>query len=417
VDSDILSSHMERLGWKAAERPEGADVVVVNTCSFIAPAVEEAVETTLEFSDICRESGALLVVAGCLVERYGKEVLSSLLPEVDLFITPGEYHRIGSLLGSGEDGGGRRTERRVSSTLERGYVYIKVAEGCNRRCRYCTLPDIKGPLVSRKVEDIVEEASYFVRRGAGELVLVAQDTPSYGMDLYGRPSLPLLLEELAELEGDYALRVLYLHPRGVDGELLRVMEHARILPYFDLPFQHVDDRVLRLMGRNGGYRREAELIEGIREAFPDASLRATFMVGYPGEDEKAFRLLLRFVEEFRFDWLGLFRYSQEEGTPAYRLGRGAAGGTAAARIRRLEETQDRIMREKASAMVGRTVTAMVEGSSEEAPGYWEARSWREAPEVDGVIFLPARGLPPSGRWLKVEITASEGIDLVGRIKE
>ncbi len=415
VDSDLLESSLRRAGWKRLEGPADADVILVNTCSFIVPAVEESVEAVLELSD-ARKGGALLAVCGCLVSRYGKKTLAGLLPEVDLFVSPAEYPRLPSLLrqksGSREILPAGAVERTCSSTLHLGYVYLKVSEGCHRRCTYCAIPRIRGPLVSRPLEDIVKEAAFFLRRGAREMVLVGQDTTSYGRDLEGRGCLPLLLRELCGLGGDYRLRVMYMHPEGVDEELLEAMRHPRVYPYFDLPFQHVDPAVLRAMGRKGDLSSCRGLVESIRSVFPEAALRATFMVGFPGEDAASFRTLLGFVEEARFDWLGLFGYSQEEGTPAYPLGKGADGKVKRDRLRRLSLLQEEIMREKARLMVGRVLRVLVEGKSGEAPGYWEARSYREAPEVDGVVFIPDHEALGPGRWCEVRVTAAEDIDLI-----
>lgn len=396
------------------EQPVDADLIVVNTCSFIVPAVRESIETVLELADL-REEGRRLVVAGCMVARYGRKTLRSLLPEVDIFLHPDDYGRLTAILGEGTGKGIREkpTRRRdFSSTLSRGFVYLKVSEGCNRRCTFCTIPRLRGRMRSLPWPEIVSEARYFLRRGARELVLVAQDLTAYGKDLYGRPSLPLLLEKLSGLEGDYRLRLLYLHPDGVTRGLLEAMDHPRVYPYFDLPFQHVDPDILRSMGRRGGYLEFGRLVERIRSRFPDAALRATFMVGFPGEDRRRFLSLFRFVKETRFDWLGLFLYSQEEGTRAYALGKGCAAGVAEGRLRLLAELQDEIMHQKALSMVGRELRVLVEGPSEEAPGYLEARSYREAPEVDGVIFLRRAEWVRPASWCRVRVESAEGMDLI-----
>ncbi len=415
VDSDYISGLLQRVGWKFQEDPRRADLVIVNTCSFIVPAVEESVETVLELAEARRE-GSRLVVAGCLVARYGEKTLSGLLPEVDIFVTPAQYPELPSILEGGGERGRRGLQepvpRAYSSTLCRGYVYVKVSEGCHRRCAYCAIPDIRGPLVSRPTEEIVREVSFFLRRGAREIVLVGQDTTSYGKDWGGRSRLPSLLEEITALEGDFRVRVMYMHPEGVDEWLLEAMDRPKVYPYFDLPFQHVDPAVLRAMHRRGDYASYRRIVETIRRSFPQAALRATFMVGFPGEDAASFRLLCRFVEESRFDWLGLFGYSQEEGTPAFPLGGGSSRRVKQERLRRLSLLQEEIMREKARQTVGMDLWVLVEGESEEAPGHWEARSYREAPEVDGVVFIPHGDDLKAGEWCEVRVTAAEGIDVV-----
>jgi ribosomal protein S12 methylthiotransferase len=420
VDSDLMSSLLERWGWQRADKAEQATLLIVNTCSFITAAVEEAIESILEICDLREEGRRKVVVAGCLVARYGASTLASLLPEVDLFLDFGDYDRLGRLADSLT--GGRSAEdkpdlyRRMSSTLRQGYVFIKISEGCRRKCSYCTIPSIRGPLRSRAWEDVQEEADWFLKRSAKELVLVAQDTTSYGLDIYGKPSLPFLINRIAELDGDFKIRVMYLHPDGVDAELLECMHHPKVCPYMDLPLQHVDPDVLAAMGRGGGADVFMALIDRIRSEFEEVALRSTFMVGFPGEDQESFNRLYNFVSEARFDWLGLFRYSQEEGTPAFSFDAGVPASLAAKRLQALSELQEEIMRERASEQVGKSFRVLVEGESPEAPGYWEARSWREAPQVDGVVFIVDDVRLQPGIWCEVEISGTEGIDLIGSIK-
>jgi ribosomal protein S12 methylthiotransferase len=420
VDSDCLVSSLARTGWRNVERPEDAAVLIVNTCSFIVPAVEESLEAVLELSDLRSGGARRVVVTGCLVSRYGAESLIPLLPEVDLFVDLSEYPLFASLMEDLVAGNvsesGKALNRHHASTLTRGYVYIKICEGCMRGCAYCTIPSIRGPLVSRTREDIRDEAQLFVARGAHELVLVAQDTTSYGLDLYAKPSLPMLINNLSDIDGDWRMRVMYMHPEGVDRALIRAMRDTRTCAYLDLPFQHADQGVLQGMGRRGGPASHRDLLELVREGLEDAALRATLMVGFPGEDDKAFATLYDFVADSRFDWLGLFSYSHEEGTPAFSLGKGVPAMVARARLEEIAALQEEIMLEKALGMVGRKVRVLVEGESEEAPGFWEARSWREAPEIDGVIFIPHDEGMKAGDFREASITANEGIDLVGVIE-
>jgi ribosomal protein S12 methylthiotransferase len=420
IDSDVLSSSLMRAGWQMANRPTDAELLIVNTCSFIVPAVEEAIGAILELSSLKESGERKLAVVGCMVARYGPATLSSLLPEVDVFVGQSDYPRFVTLINSAfshdqaEFGG--HMGRQFSSTMGKGYVYVKICEGCSRKCSFCTIPAIRGPLRSRRWEEIREEAGLFIKLGAREIVLVAQDTTSYGSDIYGAPSLGGLIERLLELEGDFRLRIMYMHPQGMDAELLRTMRDSRVCSYFDIPLQHVDRCLLKAMGREGGYGEYRRLIEMIRDAFGDVALRSTFMVGFPGEDGASFRELRKFIEQTRFDWLGLFRYSQEEGTPAYTMKPGVPAEVSKRRLQFLAELQEEIMLEKAQNLIGRRFQVLAEGKSLEAPGYWEARSWREAPEVDGTIFLPDEpGLTP-GNFYDVVITGVEGIDLVGALK-
>lgn len=420
VDTDLLQTVLLDIGWTAARRPEDADLLVVNTCSFIVPAVEETVEAILEMVDVKSGSGAELVVTGCLVNRYGEHSLQGLLPEVDLFLPIGEDGKLVDWIGrryGWSEAGAAPGSMRFSSTLDRGYVYIKISEGCARNCAFCTLPYIRGPLFSRPREEITEEARLFLDMGAKELILVAQDATSYGLDRYGRPSLPDLVGGLAGLEGDFMLRVMYLHPAGVDAGLIEAMTSPKVCSYFDLPLQHVDAGLLKAMGRGGGEGEFRKLLGEIRERMGKASLRSTFIIGFPGEDRAAFDGLRRFLMEMRFDWLGLFGYSHEEGTPAFSLDKAEIPRQVIEeRMGELRELQEEIMREKALDMIGRKFRVLVEGESDEAPGYWEARSWMQAPEIDGVIFLEADEGLEGGSLRDVVITDCEGIDLIGRLE-
>lgn len=420
VDCDILASSLMRAGWRMCDCPEDAGTIVVNTCSFLVSAVEESIETILELGAPASKDDRSLVVAGCLVSRYGKQALSTLLPEVDLFVDFSDYPHLGELMdGVRESPAGCSADnlaREIASTLSRGYVYLKISEGCDRRCSFCSIPSIRGPMRSRTWGEIKAEADYFLERGAHELILIAQDTTSYGLDIYGKPSLHMLVEKLCDENGDWMLRIMYMHPDGVDADILKAMSHPKVNHYFDLPFQHIDEGILRAMGRKGNVDSHRRLVASIRENIDDAALRATFIVGFPGEDRAAFDSLKDFTAEMRFDWLGLFSYSQEEQTPAYMLGKGVGAEAAKRRVQEISELQEEIMRGKARQMVGRRLRVLVEGRSLEAPDYWEARSWREAPEIDGVIFVAdSMGIDP-GTVHEVSIVAAEGIDLIGHLQ-
>jgi len=416
VDSDSLTSNLINSGWLKAKDPREADLILVNTCSFIRSAVEEAVESILEAVDLKDGGKRMLVVAGCLVSRYGKAELEKLLPEVDLFVDFPDYPHLAELLTGGERGIEGETTRHFSSTLGKGYVYIKLAEGCGRACSFCTIPKIRGPLRSRTWQDIQDEARYFISRGAKELVLIAQDTTSYGIDLYGKPSLPLLLDRLCQIDGDFRLRLMYLHPEGIDYPILHSMADSKVYLYLDIPFQHIDSGVLKRMGRRGDGESYRLLLEQIRSKLGEVHLRATFMTGFPGEDDAAFAKLEEFVAGESFDWLGLFRYSQEEGTRALSLPGKVETARAEERLLRLAGLQEEIMRDRARDFIGRRFQVLVEGRSLEAPGYWEARSGREAPEVDGVIFVRDHQALRPGAFYETIITASEGVDLIGSIE-
>lgn len=421
VDSDHIAQALMESGWRRLQRPEGAEVIIVNTCAFIAPAVEESLDAIFELSEYC-EKGSRLVVCGCLVSRYGSGTLLPLLPEVSRFVDLSEYHLFPEILEGKEvkpqaSGTHLAEVRRFSSTLDRGFVYLKIAEGCRGGCSYCTIPRIRGPLRSRPIEEVLEEASQFIERGARELVLVAQDSTAYGMDIYGKRSLPRLIDALSDLDGDFMVRVMYLHPEGVDGELISSMKSSKVYPYFDLPFQHVDYEVLEGMRRRAGDKELRGLIETIRENFPWACLRGTCMVGFPGEEPRHFQRLLDFVQDTRFDHLAVFTFYPEEGTRAASLPSSLEPETATERKRLLEEVQEVISREKAMEMLGRRVRVLVEGICDDEPRYLQARSYREAPEVDGLILIPRMGKIPLCDWQWVKVVDMEGLDLIAEPEE
>ncbi len=419
VDSDLLLSDLKRRGFSLARAPQEADAVLVNTCSFIRAATEESIEAVLDLA-ASRRPGAALYVLGCMYQRYGDE-LKGLIPEADGWLAPADYGRLAHLLEAGEGPAeappaAAPGRREVFSGAERGWAYLKIAEGCGRGCTYCTIPRIKGPLRSRPPREVVEEAVDALEAGARELVLVSQDTASYGKDLGRDGALAALLEELAGLEGDFRVRLMYMQPDGVDGDLMRALGHDRICSYLDLPLQHVDGEVLRGMGRRGGETEYRRLLADLRERVPGIALRSSFITGFPGEGRAAYRRLRDFCEEARFDWLAVFAYSPEEGTRAARMPGRCAGRTARARAEELRGLQEEIMRANAESRVGQAERVLVEGPSEVAPGYLEARSAREAPEVDGLIFVPEGQTEEVPGFALVDLVEAEGIDLIGHVR-
>ncbi len=412
-DSDLLLSRLSEAGYVQA--PEDcAEVIIVNTCAFIEPARRESVDEILRLAER-KEVGTcrLLVVVGCLAERY-LDTLPSLLPEVDAFLPLQATEELIGLLGQESvTGGDRRELRRSCATACTGMAYLKISEGCDRACTFCAIPGIRGPLVSRPLADILEEADWLKGLGARELVLVAQDTTSYGVDLYGKPRLPELLRDLCEPSGDYRVRLLYLQPEGIDDALLAAMESPRVCRYLDIPFQHAAREVLQRMGRPGSAATFGKMLDHVRGALPGVALRTTLLLGFPGEGRKQFAEALNFVKEQRFDWLGVFGYSREEATRAWELGCGPAPKTVQARSARIMEIQTEIMLDHAEEQVGRVIRVLVERASDSLPGYMEGRAERHAPDVDGIVYVGGELEP--GRFYDVEITGTEGIDEVGRI--
>jgi ribosomal protein S12 methylthiotransferase len=419
VDSEVMLGSLVLEGYAVAERIEDADVAVVNTCAFIESAREESIEAILEVSDL-RDSGALraLVVTGCLPQRYSRE-LARELPEVDAFIGTGEFPKIARVLDDALAGRSRgvyvdagRTHLYDESEPRlligpRHSAYVKIAEGCDRVCAFCAIPGIRGRHQSRAPESLLAEAEQLAREGVREINLVSQDTLSWGKDLPGRPRLASLLRELDRVEGLDWIRLLYLYPTALTDELLDVLANGRrLLPYIDVPLQHASDRLLRAMRRGVTAERQRQLVERIRKRVPDATLRTTFIVGFPGETAQDFAQLCDFVREARFDRAGVFRYSDEEGTAAHGYSEKVPRRVARERHRRLVELQQGIMQEKLEAQVGDIADVLIDRS---ATGISIGRLASQAPEIDGVVHL--REAAPVGELVRARITAVRHSDL------
>lgn len=424
VDSEIILGHLERAGYSPVAHPEEAEVIVVNTCSFIREAKEESIETILSLAT-WKVDGACraLVVAGCLPQRYGEELLE-LLPEVDLFLGTGEVPLFAEHLKAFEADRLRACHRDGRSYLPHAkdprlratslpMAYVKIAEGCSNGCSYCVVPSIRGPLRSRTVESVCAEVRALAREGVKEIILVAQDTTAFGLDRSSRSELPELLLALDDVEGLEWIRVMYAHPGRVTHRLVEIMaEMKKLCPYLDLPIQHVSPEVLRRMNRGPGPRGIRERIRWLREAIPGIHLRTTFIVGFPGETEGDFQELLGFVRETRFEWMGAFPYSKEEGTAADALGRGPGKRAVERRLHELMSLQRGITEELMGKWVGRSVPVLVEkgtdGRGKEALG----RAPFQAPEIDGVVRIRGEGMR-TGSLQAVRITEVDGYDLIG----
>ncbi len=420
VDSELMLGMLAAAGFPAAERAEEADCLIVNTCAFIDRAREESVHTVLELAGLkgrgrCRS----LIVTGCLTQRYGAEVLRE-IPEVDGILGTSDLGRIVDLV---RQAAGRQdwatgappgylydadTPRLLSARLP--YAYVKIAEGCDMACTFCAIPQFRGRHRSRPLPDIVREVEGLARRGIQEAILVSQDTLAYGRDLPGNGDIADLLLALSDTRMPW-IRPLYLHPAHVTDRLIARWARARVVPYLDLPVQHGDDAVLRAMRRAVTARRMTEIVRAFREAIPGLTVRTTVLVGFPGETEAAFENLLRFVDEVRFDRLGVFTYSPEEGTPAPSLPDPVPPEVAAERAAAVQELQDAIAWERAGGLAGSVQEVLVDGPSADPAFDWEARTAGQAPEIDGVVYLRGRFEP--GRFARVRIVEVEGYELVG----
>lgn len=409
-------------GFVLTEDPSAAEVIVVNTCAFIEDAKKEAIETVLEMSQQKKRGRCrLLVVAGCLPQRYSEEI-AELFPEVDLFVGAGEFHRVAELV-KGLDGGQRvqvgrpsyiydHEAPRVAATPPH-MAYIKIAEGCFHPCSFCIIPRIRGKFRSRTPDSIVEEAREMLSRGVRELNIIAQDTTAYGRDIGA--DLAELLGRLCSLQGRKWIRMLYAYPHDFPLAVIEAMKmHGEICRYLDIPIQHISDRVLAAMRRKGEGAEIRRLIGLMRKELPGVALRTSLIAGFPGETDDDFSALLDFVRESEFEHLGVFVYSPEEGTPAARLRGRIRAEVAEERRQRIMELQRAISQRKNQALVGRRLTALVEGPSQETEHLIQARHEGQAPDIDGVIYIN-EGLAPAGEFATVEITEAHEYDLVGKI--
>lgn len=415
VDSENLAGALSAAGFKVFfDRVRNdCDVVIVNTCGFIGDAKEESVNTILQQVGVKQRGRKkrLLVAVGCLVERYKAE-LQKELPDVDAWFGVHEWKEIAEFV-SGQANTRDYTDR-IQST-PRHYAYLKISEGCNRSCSYCAIPLIRGRHISRPMEDILEEAKSLVQSGVKELLVIAQDTTFYGLDLYGERRLAQLLERLATESGAEWIRLHYTYPASFPIEVLDVMaKHDNICKYLDIPLQHINSRLLASMQRNIDREATLRLLDTIRQRMPDITLRTTLIVGYPGETEEMFQELKQFVADARFDRLGAFTYSQEEGTPAQKLGDPLSDEEKQRRLAEIMDLQDTISYEKNQTLVGKTAKVLVDRREGE---YYIGRTQADSPEVDDevIIAVGKKKTPPIGEFCMVRITQAFEHDVMAEL--
>jgi ribosomal protein S12 methylthiotransferase len=422
VDSERIISVMERSGFEHVQDPAYASTIIINTCAFVQQAVEESIDVILDYA---QHDQALIVVAGCLPLRYKKELEES-LREVALFVEPDHIYDLPKLLHKSRQDyfldekvqsvRSNNLPQAGSRTLTTpGYAYLKIAEGCRRKCSYCTIPSIRGPLRSTDLKELVQEAKNLASMSVRELVLVAQDLTAYGFENGDKDGLPKLLKCIRMVDGIEWIRLMYLHPEGLPEDLAEIInESDNILPYLDIPFQHVADTVLKAMRRpsRGDYIRR--LVDRLRIQIPNLVIRTTFMVGFPTEDNKAFAELRDFVERYRIERIGVFIYSPEEGTPAYKLGDPIPHQIKAERADEILSIGSKILKDINRERIGSTENCLVEGFSDETELLLQGRVWDQAPEVDGVTYITA-GHADLGDMQRVQITDSYGPDLFGEL--
>ena len=428
VDSEVMLGFLKAEGFHAADDPSRADLIVVNTCGFIESATEESIEAILEMVDL-KEAGTCkgLVVAGCLYQRYGDKLRKE-MPEVDAFIGCGELEEIAEICRIAVNRGkGRATQdperpkflydHKTPREFLNGLtsVYVKIGEGCDNKCNYCTIPLLRGNYRSRSIDSIVKEVRSLLNRGAKEINLIAQDTTYFGFPEVGEERLTLLLRRLDGIRGRKWLRLLYAHPARVTNAVARSIGDSRsVCHYLDMPVQHICDEILAAMGRKGRSDDIHRAIDELRKEIPDVALRTTLMVGFPGETDEHFEGLLEFVQETEFDRLGVFKYSREPGTAAACLREEVPEEIKEERYEALMREQATISRRRNRSFIGKRMEVLVEEKDDSTPNAVIGRTYRDAPEVDGLVRISHKGAaPPIGEFVQVEITKAHDYDLEG----
>lgn len=427
VDTENMLGLMRAGGVELTKDAAEADVIIVNTCAFIESAKQESIVTILNMADY-KEKGRCraLIVAGCLGERYGEELLAE-LPEVDAIVGAGAWDRILEGIEAAQ------RKERVVLTGESGRLiydadtprimttpaytaYVKIAEGCDHRCAFCAIPMIRGPYRSRLMDDIVREVKHLALDGVKEINLIAQDTTSYGRDIYGEPSLPRLLRKLVKTEGIHWIRILYSYPRFFSDELIDIIaQEPKIAKYVDLPLQHADDAVLSRMRRADTKDSIEALLTKIRTRIPDVAIRSTFMVGFPGETDEEYLTLRAFLEKWRFDRAGVFTYSEEEGTLAAKLCGKVGEETMRERYHDLMSLQSKISEEINRSIEGRVLEVLIEGRDEEQENVAYGRTYRDAPDVDGQAFVEGDTKSEAGDIVRMRVDQGFSYDVVGEL--
>lgn len=425
VDSEMMLGMLTQNGYEITDDENDADVIVVNTCCFIGDAKQESINTILEMAEY-RKTGQIkaLLVTGCLAQRY-KEEIQTEIPEVDAIIGTTAIDAIvkaleETLAGSAKnyiDDINRKPvyDKKRIVTTGGHYAYLKIAEGCDKHCSYCIIPKVRGNFRSIPMESLIKQAQELVTFGAKEIILVAQETTLYGVDLYGKKSLPQLLKELCKISGLYWIRILYCYPEEITDELIETIRtEEKVCNYLDIPIQHGADRILQRMGRRTNQQEIKDIVSKLRSRIPDICLRTTLITGFPGETQEDHEELMGFVDEMEFDRLGVFTYSPEEDTPAATFDQQIDEEVKLERQAELMELQQEIAFEKAESMIGKSVLAMVEGKVPDEHAY-VARTYMDAPNVDGFLFIQTSEELMTGDFVRAKITGSYEYDLIGEI--
>ena len=441
IDTEAVIGKFKNNNFEIINDEKQADIIVINTCGFIDSAKEEAINTILEMAEYKKNKCKYLIAIGCLVQRYYDDLLK-LLPEVDLFIKLDEYdyfwEKIEDLVKKdvvNKSKTNKTTKKNkipevpmltqeefLSRTITTGknYAYLKIGEGCSNRCTYCAIPYIRGPFVSRKKEDILQEANKLANKGIKEIIIIAQDTTKYGIDLYGESKLAELLKEICKIEKIKWVRFLYSYPEDITDELIEIVaSNKKIAKYFDIPIQHISDSILKRMNRKTSKKQIEDLIKKIREKIPNVTLRTSLIVGFPGETKENFEELLEFIKWAKFDKLGVFTYSKEEGTPAEKLPNQIHGNTKKARYKKVMELQREISRQNMKKKIDREYEVLIEDISFDGK-YYIGRTMQDVPDVDGLVYIKNKQMSDKtnkiNKFAKCKITDVSDYDLIAEFK-
>jgi ribosomal protein S12 methylthiotransferase len=424
VDSEIMLGMLSNNNYDIVNNKEDANVLIVNTCGFIESAQQESISTILEMAQEKNRNCEILIVTGCMAERYKEKILEQ-IPEVDAVVGTGNYKEIAEIINlayKGEktvsygklDDTDYLDENRIISTSSHS-VYLKISEGCDNRCTYCIIPYLRGKYRSRKIDSIVKEAGVLAQNGAKEIILVAQDTTRYGIDLYGKKMLTELIRKISDIPDIEWIRLLYCYPEEIDDELIgEIASNPKVCKYLDIPIQHASDTILKSMGRRGNIAEISSVLNKLRKNVKDIVIRTTMIVGFPGETEEDYQLLVDFVNEFKFDRLGVFTYSKEVGTPAAKMKNQIRKSIKQKRQREIMEIQNKISAEKNSERIGKLYKAIVDGVADDGIFYY-GRTYSEAPEIDGRIYFTSQEPLSIGSFENVKILNAEEYDLIGEV--
>ena len=436
IDTEVAIGHFKNNNYEIETNPEKAEIIVINTCGFIESAKEEAINTILEMAEYKKRNCKYLIAMGCLVQRYYDDLVKE-LPEVVLFIKIDEYpqmwQKIEKLIKENiVEESTTKTNTKISEmkplpmptynefyerviTTGKNFAYLKIGEGCSNRCTYCAIPYIRGPFVSRRIEEIMEEARMLAGKGIRELIVIAQDTTKYGEDLYGEPKLAELLQQLSAIPEIKWIRFLYSYPEGINDELIEIVKNnEKIAKYFDIPIQHISDKILKRMNRKTNKQQITDLITKLRNEIPDVTLRTSLIVGFPGEKKEDFDELAEFVETAKFDKLGTFMYSKEDGTPAAKLPEQVYGKTKKSRYDKIMKIQQKISNENLQKKIGQEVEVLIENMSFDGK-YLIGRTKQDVPDIDGLIYIKCKDEDLINQFVKAKIIDVKNYDYIGEL--